>query len=148
MSDSVKKPDAPEISIWQVLCRYCHLVDRGEMTQVVELFDPEGTVVFPGKSPAKGHGAILEAYESWRRGAREPTVWLRHQVTTPSIVVDGDRATAMCYLTADFLLRKRGRVQALTGRYEDELVRKGDRWLFWRREILIHSRVDWGEPLP
>jgi len=144
----MRQPEIPEVAIWQLLCRYCHLVDRGEMTHVVDLFDPEGTVVFPGKPAAKGRGAILEAYDNWRRSAREPTVWLRHQITTPSIAVDGDRATAVCYLTADFLLRKKGRVQALAGRYEDELVRRDGRWLFWRREILIDSRVDWGEPLP
>lgn len=136
-----------KVAIWHLLCRYCHLVDRGDMTDVVNLFHPDGVVVFPSSPPARGREAILEAYKNWQRTAREPTVWLRHQINTPFIVVDGDRATSTCYLTADFLLLKKRRVQAMTGRYQDELVRQEGRWLLWQRDILIDSRVDLGEPL-
>jgi len=142
------QPTTPdEVAIWQLLCRYCHLVDRGDMTDVVNLFHSEGTLILPPGPPAKGREAILEAYNNWRRMARDPTVWLRHQVSTPSIAVEGDRATAVSYLTADFLLRKKGRIQALVGRYQDELVRQEGRWLLWRREILVDARMDLGEPL-
>jgi ketosteroid isomerase-like protein len=142
------QPSIPdEVAIWQLLCRYCHLVDRGEMTDVINLFHPEATLIFPPSPPAKGHKAILEAYTIWRRTAREPTVWLRHQLSTPFITVKGSRATAVSYLTADFLLRKKGRVEALVGRYQDELLQQDDHWLLWRREILIDARLDLGEPL-
>jgi uncharacterized protein (TIGR02246 family) len=135
-----------EIAIWQLLCRYCHLVDRGDMADVVGLFHPEGTLVFPPSPPAKGQEAIRQAYDSWLRTAREPTVWLRHQINTPLIDVAGDGATAVSYFTADFLLRKKGRVQALVGRYQDELARHQGRWSLWRREIRVDARLDFGEP--
>jgi ketosteroid isomerase-like protein len=135
-----------ELSIWQLLCRYCHLVDRGDMADVTDLFHPEGTLIFPPSPPAEGREAIRQAYDDWLRAARQPTGWLRHQINTPLIEVDGDRATAVCYFTADFLLRKKGRVQALVGRYEDELVRHKGCWRFRRREIIVDARLDFGEP--
>ena len=139
-------PAADEVTIWQLLYRYCHLVDRGSMAEVVDLFHPEGTLVFSPNPPAEGRAAVRRAYDEWMRTAREPTEWLRHQINTPLIAVDGDRATAVSYFTADFLLQKRNRVQALTGRYDDELVRHDRRWQFWRREILVQARLDLGEP--
>ena len=136
-----------EVIIWQLLCRYCHLVDRGDMADVVDLFHPEATLVLPPNPPAKGREAIRKAYDDWLHTAREPTVWLRHMISSPFIDVDGDRAAAISYLTADFLLRKKGTIQALVGRYQDELVRNEDRWLLWRREVLVDARLDFGKPL-
>jgi len=140
--------NAEEVAIWQLLCRYCHLVDRGEMAHVVDLFHPDGTLIFPPNPPAKGRDEIRRAYDDWVRTAREPTVWLRHRISTPLIDVSGDRATAVSYLTADFLLRKKRRVQALVGRYQDKLVRHQGIWLLLHREILVDARLDLGEPLP
>lgn len=136
-----------EVSIWQLLCRYCHLVDRGDMSDVVLLFHPEGTLILPPNPSATGREAIQRVYEQWDATARKPTAWLRHRISTPYIHVEGERASSVCYLTADFLLRKKNRVQALMGRYEDELVQHEARWLFLRREIIIHAGVAWGDPL-
>jgi ketosteroid isomerase-like protein len=138
---------ADEMAIWQLLCRYCHLVDRGEMKDVVNLFHPEATLIFPPNPPAHGKEAIEQTYDNWLQTAREPTVWLRHQISSPFIDVEKDRATSICYLTADFLLRKKQKVQALVGRYEDKLVRHNGRWLFWHRKIIVEARLDLGEPL-
>ena len=136
-----------QAAIWNLMCHYCHLVDRGEMSDVVDLFHPRGTLVLPPDPPATGREAILQGYENWAAGARKPTVWLRHRIDTPWIRIEGDRAFSVCYLTADFLLRKKQRVWCLMGRYEDELVRHEGGWLFWRREIIIASRIDLGPPL-
>ncbi|MBU2549126.1 MAG: nuclear transport factor 2 family protein [Proteobacteria bacterium] len=136
-----------EAAIWSLMCHYCHLVDRGDMADVVALFHPEGTLILPPDPPATGREAMARAYEKWAEGARKPTVWLRHRIDTPWIRIDGDRAVSVCYLTADFLLRKKQRVQTLVGRYEDELIRHEGRWMFWRREIVIASRIDLGPPL-
>jgi ketosteroid isomerase-like protein len=143
----IQSTTGDQVTIWQLLCRYCHLVDRGNMEDVVELFHPDATLVFPPNPPARGWEAIRKAYDEWVRTAREPTVWLRHKISSPYIDVDGDQATAVCYLTADFLLQKKGTIQALMGRYQDELVRNGERWLFCRRDILIDARIDLGTPL-
>ena len=136
-----------EVAVWQLLCRYSHTLDRGDIADVVDLFHPQATLILPPNPPAEGHPAIRRLYDDWRRTAREPTVWLRHRIDTPFINIEGDRAKGVCYLTADFLLRKKNRVQAMAGRYEDEMVRHEGRWLFWRREIIIQARFDWGQPL-
>ena len=139
--------DTNEVSIWQLLCRYCHLIDRGDTTDVINLFHPEGTLIFPPNPPAKGHNEIRKIYEKWIRTARAPTVWMRHNISTPLIDVNDARATAISYFTADFLLREKNRIHALVGRYQDQLKRHDDLWLFWHREILVDSRLDLGEPV-
>lgn len=142
----IHRTAADEVAIWQLLCRYCHLVDRGEMADLVDLFHPQATLILPPNPPAQGSEAIRRAYDDWEKTARKPTVWLRHQINTPYIRVEGDRAKSVCYLTADFLLKKKNRAQALVGRYEDQLVQTEGEWLFWRREVIIDSRLDFGEP--
>jgi hypothetical protein len=39
-----------------LLCRYCHLVDRGDMVDVVGLFHPEATLILPPNPPATKPG--------------------------------------------------------------------------------------------
>ena len=142
----MSEPSKDCIAVWQVLCRYCHYVDRRSMSDVAGLFHPEAEFIFPPNPPAAGREAILESLEEWDKTARRPTAWLRHRIDTPMIEVDGDRATSVCYMTADFLLEKKNSVQALIGRYEDEFIRYEGRWMISRREIIIHNRIGWGRP--
>jgi hypothetical protein len=141
-----QKTPSEIINIWQLLCHYCHLVDRGGMDEVVGLFHPDGTLSAPPQSPSTGHDAIREGYNDWYRTAHKPTVWLRHQINTPVIEVNGNRASSACYFTADFLSRKKNTVQALMGRYEDDLIHMEEGWRIWKRTLIVHARMDFGTP--
>lgn len=53
-----------------------------------------------------------------------------------AIEVDGDRASARCYCR-EILVMKDGSVPKLIGAYEDELVRRGEDWLFASRRYTV-----------
>lgn len=67
-------------------------------------------------------------------GCTKPMIY----VATPgSIVVDGDRATAIAYTSEIFDDPATGETKRVRGRYEDELARIDGRWRFTRREYRI-----------
>jgi len=53
-----------------------------------------------------------------------------------SIEVEGDTARARAFC-AESLLQKSGGTYELTGEYHDDIVRRGGRWLFLRRDYLV-----------
>ena len=79
--------------------------------------------------------AMLEANLPGNPPAPGPTTW--HLMCNPVIDVDGDRATAQ--VTWVLLRRDAGDRPgiAVTGRYEDILVREHGRWRFKRREAFV-----------
>jgi ketosteroid isomerase-like protein len=127
------------IEIEQLLYRYCFVLDNGNPEDVAALFS-ETAVLMPlysGEEPAKGRAAILQWYQTYQNNTRAATDHLRHIVTNPVIDVEGDRAKAKCYLTANSISKSTGRVHGSAGVYEDKLVREGGRWLFAERQIHV-----------
>jgi len=60
---------------------------------------------------------------------------MKHCVMNEIIKVNGDQATAKSYIV---VVRSKGEgalVNGLAGRYEDQLVKQGDRWLFKNRKV-------------
>ena len=60
---------------------------------------------------------------------------LKHCVMNEIIKVNGDEATAISDI---IVVRSKGEsalVNGLAGRYEDQLVEQGDRWLFKNRKV-------------
>jgi hypothetical protein len=51
------------------------------------------------------------------------------------IDLQGNEATARCYLTADSISKKHGVPNTALGRYVDRLVKDGGRWFFQERQI-------------
>ena len=67
---------------------------------------------------------------------------VKHCVMNEVIKVNGDEATAKSYIV---LVRSKGEgalVNGLAGRYEDQLVKQGDRWLFKHRKVPLDLMVD------
>jgi ketosteroid isomerase-like protein len=93
----------------------------------------------------------------WRGAGREmrgldelaaswPSLWeplrrMAYFTEVAAIHVKGDHATARCY-SRQIMFRKDGRVDKLCGLYHDELVRRGDRWLFAVREFEFIGREE------
>jgi ketosteroid isomerase-like protein len=75
------------------------------------------------------------AIRAWIEQAMPPERRGRHVTVNSAISVDGDGAEVL----SDFLFYARveggGWEATVAGRYEDELVREGERWLFTRRTI-------------
>jgi ketosteroid isomerase-like protein len=126
------RPVDDETAILRTLTEYCFTCDDGRFDALADCFTEDATLVVPGEV-VQGRAAIaawfLEAQGPLRRRGK-------HITANVQCDVDGDRAAVV----ADFawLRFSHGKlVPGTTGRYEDELVRTGDRWRFRRREIQL-----------
>lgn len=139
MSDDV-------IAIEQVLNRYCHKLDRGDVAAVVALFAEDAVLIpeYEGTGPHEGREAIKAWYTRYTANTTTGTRGLRHKISTAMIEVNGDRAASACYLDADSVDPKTGARSLAGGRYEDKLVRRGGAWLISERRII----VDYASTLP
>lgn len=129
--------DVTEIE--QLLYRYCFAVDEGRTDDIAAMFAEDAVLmaIYAGDPPVKGRPAIRDWYARYKETVNAGAKFLRHVVSTPAIEVDGDRATAKCYLTADSVSKASGNATWSAGRYEDKLVKQGGRWLFSERQIHV-----------
>lgn len=91
---------------------------------------------YPDLGGFSGKEAIVAGWvESMKHygldGCTKPMVYF---MQPGSIMVEGDRATAVAYTIEIFDDPATGKRIHATGRYDDELERRGGRWLFTRRE--------------
>lgn len=116
--------------VQRTLAEYCHTVDDGRFEAFAELWAEDAVVEVLGQR-VEGRAAI----RAWIEQAMPPDKRGRHVTVNSTLAVDGDRAEAL----SDFLFYDRGWNVTAAGRYDDELVRDGDRWLFTRRTIHLAS---------
>ena len=113
--------------------RYAHLVDRGAIEELLELFAEDGTLEAGDLPPARGRDAIraLLIGTGARLAAAAERPLIRHHLSNLTIDVAGpEAATAACYF---FVVTERGPDH--WGRYRDRLIRAGERWLFHHRRV-------------
>ena len=127
-------------AIRDTVARYAHLVDRGRIDELVELFTEDGTLEAGDRPPARGRAAIraffLETGKRLASAATRPLI--RHHVSNVVIELSGsESASAEAYFLA---VTERGPDH--WGRYRDRLARIGARWLFAYRR----ARVDGHAP--
>ncbi|CAO5188446.1 Ketosteroid isomerase homolog [Frankia sp. AiPs1] len=130
MSDSV----ADELAIRKIVAQYCHLCDDGRLTELVELFTPDG--VFTFGTEHRGSVAMAAFFDDTQGDPRKRG---RHLTVNTDVDVDGDTARAV----SDFLfmkVRESGPVITILGRYNDTLRRDGGRWQFARRDVEVAQR--------
>jgi ketosteroid isomerase-like protein len=128
-----------QVAIEQLLNRYCHKLDRGEVDAVVELFTADAVLVpaYEGDTRHAGRAAVHAWYARYAANTVAAVRGLRHKISTAMIEVDGDTATAVCYLDADSVNPKTGQRSLVGGRYEDRLVRTPAGWRLCERRIVI-----------
>ena len=135
-----------QVAIEQLLNRYCHKLDRGDIEAVIELFSDDAVLIPEYEGGA--HHAGREAVRGWYTHYAATTIaavrGLRHKISTVMIEVDGDTATAACYLDADSIHKTSGKRSLVGGRYEDRLVRTPAGWRIAERRIVI----DYASTLP
>jgi uncharacterized protein (TIGR02246 family) len=88
----------------------------------------DGTWSLPGMGPVSGRAAIVGV---WKQ-AMSAFSFVGFFASAGPILVDGDRAHAT-WSQQEFLHQKDGAKRTITGRYEDDYVKRDGRWYFHKR---------------
>lgn len=129
MASVLEEKDA----IHETIADYCFYFDGGEFDKWVDLFTEDGTFDAGRLGAHKGKEALRAFLKNIRLTNGLPM--LKHCVMNEVIKVNGDEATAKSYIV---VVRAKGEgalVNGLAGRYEDHLVKQGERWLFKTRKV-------------
>ncbi len=147
MSDSEFKiiggPDQPVADYLAVLAclnQYCHLVDRGEVEEIVALFAEDAVLrpLYQGEARFEGRAAIRAWYQDYDKEVRAGRRHRRHRITAPFVSIDGGAASATCYLDSSAVMIATNVIKVSAGRYEDKLVKVDGTWLFKERVIILN----------
>ena len=113
----------------EVFGRYAVACDGGDETALAALFHPEATAIYVAGSELSGDAEIA----AWVIGAMAHLVWQQHGVTVMTTEVDGDRATAVAYLTATQVAADApDTAMVMNCRYDAELELVDGDWLIRR----------------
>ena len=119
--------------------RYTTALDRGDVETLVDCFTPDGSLDSPAVGRHTGHAAIrafAERFARFHAGGAQ----LRHVISNLAAEIDGDRATATCYLLN--VLTRDGESRLLApGHYECELVKSDGQWRFHRRVVILDHEM-------
>ncbi|NBC37788.1 DUF4440 domain-containing protein [Novosphingobium sp. FSY-8] len=135
---SFRGPLADRVAIRELIETYAH----GVMTRDADLWGATWTddaywalPEFPDLGGFSGKAAIVEGWVGSMKvyGLDNCTKPMIYVATPGSIVVEGDTATAVVYTSEIFDDPTSGKRLRVRGRYDDELVRAGEGWLFQRR---------------
>ena len=114
--------------IKQLQARYCYFIDTLQMEKVPDLFADD----FTAEYDPLGAFATKEELLGFLNGAGAGASMMSHQVMTPLIEVDGDKATGTWYLFGPFTAKApHGEVANwIQGKYENDYVRADGKWKF------------------
>ena len=122
-------------AIRELIYAYGRALDTRDFRAFSALFDPEMGTWVGGFGTATGSDEIFRLMDE-EIGHSDPPAEPRshHIFTNVQIDVDGDRATATTKWTFVMPSASGEPRWIYLGHYDDEFIRRGDRWLFLRRE--------------
>lgn len=122
-----------EREIARLCYRYARALDDRDWEQLRSCFLPDAVAEYEGLERCEGY----EVIEQLCRGALARLTRSQHLIGNVYPAVDGDRATAECYLQAQHVLAGTpgGETFIIAGRYSDELVRTDEGWRIARRRL-------------
>ncbi|MFK7730082.1 MAG: nuclear transport factor 2 family protein [Pseudomonadales bacterium] len=127
--------------IRQLLIRYARACDRRDAGLLASCLHDDIEIVLPDLPPMSG-SALAENTISMLSDMFEAT---QHRIFQHDARVEGDQAHCETYCTAAHLFKERrdgkGVIDEWAIRYQDQLVRGDQGWVFTRRELMI----DWKE---
>lgn len=132
---------ADRIAITDLAIDYTWSLDQHEFERLRNIFQPDATFNIAGV-PFVGIESIIAKISA----SLSPLDDSQHLISNHQITVNGDTATARCYLQAQHVRRaaEGGPNFIFAGRYEDDLVRTPEGWRIAKRS-LIHM---WTEGNP
>ncbi len=106
--------------------KYAYLVDTSQMDKVLDLFADNFIAEFDRIGTFKTKAELLEFLNSAAAG----TTMMNHQMMTPYIEVDGDKAIGTWYLFGPFtFITPQGETANwIQGKYSNEFVRVAGKW--------------------
>ena len=140
---------ADRVAIQDLMMRYARAHDTTNAAAYPDIFAEDAQILTAnGVVLQDGLDAILAGVDSDRArfnpnadGSSETYGVMRHLVTNTTIELHGETATGVSYVQTEVYDEEAGRPEILSvGRYEDEYVKRGGRWLILRRVIVL----DWG----
>ena len=125
--------DAQDIRNLQVA--YAYAIDSGAYDELDQVF----TVDAVGDYDRAGRVEGVAAIKALCRQALEPLTAAQHLNTNHLAKIDGDTATASCYLNVHLYRENTpgGDHLRMGGRYDDELVRTADGWRIRHRKLTL-----------
>jgi uncharacterized protein (TIGR02246 family) len=127
------------LAIEDLFVRYTTALDAGDVETIVGCFTEDGLLESPAVGTYSGRREIREFALRFAR-FRERGSQLRHVISNLSVRLDGNRAVATCYLLN--IITRNGKSELLApGRYQCQLEKVGDEWLFKHRLVILDHEV-------
>lgn len=129
-----------QLAIQQLLHKYCHVVDRGTVDEIANLFHRDAVLLPAYESDERyvGRNDVRGWYENYDKTLRSEVRYLRHKIESPVVEVSGNEATSVCYLDADAITIATDEPMIVFGRYDDKLIKDQGRWWFKERKIIVY----------
>ena len=119
------------LAIQDAIARYAHALDASEWDDFRALFTDDCRLDLGPMGVFEGAAGVRRFTDMM--GSMGLT--MRHFVTNIVVTGESDRAQAKVYVLA--FTGEPGAQRPATGRYADELVKRGSRWLFQHRRVVI-----------
>jgi uncharacterized protein (TIGR02246 family) len=127
------------LAINDLFVRYTTALDAGDVEAIVGCFTVDGTLDSPTVGSYSGREGIREFAVRFAR-FRERGSQLRHVISNLAVQLDGERASATCYLLN--IITRNGKSELVApGRYECQLEKIGCEWLFKHRRVILDHEV-------
>ncbi len=127
------------LAIHDLFVRYTTALDAGDVETIVGCFTEDGSLESPAVGSYSGRPAIREFAVRFSR-FRERGSQLRHVISNLAVQLDGNRASATCYLLN--IITRNGKSELLApGRYECQLEKIDGEWLFKHRLVILDHEV-------
>jgi uncharacterized protein (TIGR02246 family) len=123
-----------QLEIQQLFVDYGRHLDQGNFAAFAELFCQDAEFSLERIGTMKGPREIQATMEA-SLGVRLGQTM--HIISSPAIVLDGDRATSEVMWTVLVRTPEGAMASTAAGRHVDELVRENGRWRFSRRRGLV-----------
>jgi 3-phenylpropionate/cinnamic acid dioxygenase small subunit len=121
---------ADRLAVSDVLTRYATAMDNRNWDLLATCFTEDATLDYDTSGVFGRKDFVTHCAEGLA-----PMKATQHSVTNHVIVLDGDRARATSYVTAQHV-RANDATFTLGGTYHDELVRSGDDWAIANRRFV------------
>jgi ketosteroid isomerase-like protein len=131
--DPVVQQLLDERDITQLCYRYGTALDTRNWSLLRTCFTDDAVTAYEGLGEFEGYPAIEKVCQA----AVGPLDRSHHLIGNVSVEVDGDTATAQCYLHAQHVKTgtSGGDLHVIAGRYTDRLVRTDGGWRFVHRSL-------------